>query len=79
MQGTRMLGRAQQTGILFFFFVLLRDLRGCNEAQHSRWTFYKVVKLAFGTLFSISPLRTYHPDSIKYYLPVSVKTRVLIK
>jgi len=27
-----------------FFFVLLRDLHGCNEAQRSRWTFYEVVK-----------------------------------
>ena len=40
-----------------FFFVLLRDLRGCNEARRSpstllravslsngRWTFYEVVK-----------------------------------
>jgi len=44
MQGARILGRAQQIGFLFFFFVLLRDLRGCNEAQRSRWTFYKVVK-----------------------------------
>jgi hypothetical protein len=42
-----MLGRAQQIGFLFFFFVLLRDLRlrGCNEAQRSRWTFYEVIKL----------------------------------
>ena len=45
MQGARMLGRVQQLGFLFFFFVLLRDLRGCNEAQHSRWTFYEVVKV----------------------------------
>jgi hypothetical protein len=36
---------AQQIGFLFFFFVLLRDLRGCNEVQHSRWTFYEVVKI----------------------------------
>jgi hypothetical protein len=48
-KNTRMLGRAQQIGFLFFFFVLLRDLRdlrGCNEAQHSRWTFYEVVNLS---------------------------------
>jgi hypothetical protein len=38
---------AQQIGFLFFFFVLLRDLRGCNEAQRSRWTFYEVVKSDF--------------------------------
>jgi len=42
MQGARILGRAQQIGFLFFFFVLLRDLRCCNEAQRSRWTFYEV-------------------------------------
>ncbi len=46
-KNTRMLGRAQQIGFLFFFFVLLRDLRGCNEAQRSRWTFYEVVNLFF--------------------------------
>jgi hypothetical protein len=52
-----MLGRAQQIGFLFFFFVFLRVLRGCNEVQRSpstllravslsngRWTFYEVVK-----------------------------------
>jgi hypothetical protein len=39
MQGALMLARAQQIGFLFFFFVLLRDLRGCNEEQRSRWTF----------------------------------------
>jgi hypothetical protein len=33
----------QQKGFLFFFFVFLRAPRGCNEAQRSRWTFYKVV------------------------------------
>ena len=45
MQGAQMVGRAYQIGFLFFFFVLLRDLRGCNEVQRSRWTFYEVVKL----------------------------------
>jgi len=58
MQGAQILGRAQQKGFLFFFFVFLRELRGCNEAQRSpstllravslsngRWTFYKVVKI----------------------------------
>jgi len=29
----------------FIFF--LRVLPGCNEAQHSRWTFYEVVKLFY--------------------------------
>jgi len=45
MQGAQMLGRAKQIGFLFCIFVLLRDLRGCNEAQRSRWTFYEVVNL----------------------------------
>ena len=56
MQGAQTLGRTQQIGFLFFIFVFLRDLRGCNEAQCSpstllkavslsngRWTFYEVV------------------------------------
>ena len=45
MQGAQILGRAQQIGFLFFFFVLLRDLRGCNEVQRSIWTFCEVVTL----------------------------------
>jgi hypothetical protein len=38
----------QPVGFLFFFFVFLRalrELRGCNEVQRSRWTFYEVVNL----------------------------------
>ena len=52
MQGARTLGRAQQIYFLFFIFVLLRDLRGCNEAQRSIWTFYEIVKLDIYLLMS---------------------------
>ena len=50
----------QQISFLFFFFVLLRDLRGCNEAQHSRWTFYEVVKVKIAVIEDNMDIRRFN-------------------
>jgi len=47
MQGTQMVGRAYQIGFLFFFFVVLRDLRGCNEALAQQMDFSRSRKVSF--------------------------------